>query len=271
MIYRNVYSLFIALLAAAVSAGAEPNTARQSAWIDLFNGVDLSGFEIYGKDESRRDENSLPLEDIFVVRDGVIHVYPEAPDGSMQGRAIIRTSEEFSRYRLQIEYRWLGSRFIPREDANRDAGILLHCHTRTDVVWPASIEMQMGEGRPGEPYVSGDLWVIGNSRALSPERKGMYHPDGERAYKYGIKSMPRKNLTSIYAENPVGEWNLAEAVVDGANSMQFILNGKLINEVLNPEYLDYNEWKPLEKGYVAFQAEWAEYEIRSIRIQLMGE
>ncbi|MGY8717177.1 MAG: family 16 glycoside hydrolase, partial [Verrucomicrobiia bacterium] len=90
------------------------------------------------------------------------------PNRTKQYNANLRTKNSYSSFRLQVEYRWLDNRFQPRHGAVRDAGILFHIHTDPDSVWPPSVEMQLGGGEPGAPYVSGDIWIIGNTRAKSP-------------------------------------------------------------------------------------------------------
>ncbi|MBT5901210.1 MAG: DUF1080 domain-containing protein, partial [Opitutaceae bacterium] len=115
-------------------------SAEDEDWIDLFDGKSLEGWVAnLGK---RGDGNSQKLEDIFPVNDGTIHVYKDAPNRTKQFNANLRTKDSFSRFRLQVEYRWLDNRFQPRHGAVRDAGILFHIHTEPDSVWPPSVEMQ---------------------------------------------------------------------------------------------------------------------------------
>lgn len=59
-------------------------------------------------------------------------------------------------------------------------------------------------------------------------------------------------------EKPRGERNLAE----------FILNGKTLNGIENMKFQDADgEWKPLAKGHIPIQAEWAELEYRTVRVK----
>jgi hypothetical protein len=249
-------------------------SAEDEDWIDLFDGKSLEGWVAnLGK---RGDGNSQKLEDIFTVNDGTIHVYKDAPNRTKQFNANLRTKDSFSRFRLQVEYRWLDNRFQPRHGAVRDAGILFHIHTEPDSVWPPSVEMQLGGGEPGAPYVSGDIWIIGNTRGKSPaEMDGTafyYKPDGAIVQFSGIfpndEGSKRANYTSVAATKPHGEWNLAEVVVHGAERAEYYLNGKLVSEVTDMRFLDADgEWQPLSFGQISLQAEWAELQYRTIRIK----
>lgn len=245
-----------------------------SEWIDLFNGENLEGWTAYrGK---KGDGSSLPLDDIFRVIDGAIRVYADAPEYSRQFSANLLHDGLFSEFHLQVEYRWLGKKFIPRSKADRDAGILFHIYEEQSLVWPSSVEMQLGDGIPEEngKYVTGDLFVLGrNTRTKTPIHDGVFQ-EGAELEERGRFS-PGKNLrgvTPIYAENPIGEWNLAEVVVHGSEKAEFYLNGTLVNQVFDMEFLDADEqWKPLGSGQISVQAEWADLEYRVIRLKDLGE
>jgi hypothetical protein len=246
----------------------------RGGWVDLFDGKSLDGWVAnLGK---RGDDKSLPLEEIFTVNEGTIHVYQGARHRTKQYTANLRTKQSFSRFHLQVEYRWKDSRFQPRHGAVRDAGILFHIHTAPDSVWPPSVEMQLGGGEPGKPYVSGDIWIIGNTRAKSPaEMDGTafyYQPDGPIVEFSGIfpndEGLKRANYTSVAATKPHGEWNLAEVIVHGSERAEYYLNGKLVSEVTDMRFLDAEgNWQPLSEGPISLQAEWAELQYRAIRIK----
>ncbi|MDB4474797.1 DUF1080 domain-containing protein, partial [Opitutaceae bacterium] len=151
-----------------------------------------------------------------------------------------------------------------------------HIHTEPDSVWPPSVEMQLGGGEPGKPYVSGDIWIIGNTRAKSPaEMDGTafyYQPNGP-IVEFGGKhpdnqKLKGANYTSVAATKPHGEWNLAEIIVQGAERAEYYLNGKLVSEVTDMRFLDAEgNWQPLASGPISLQAEWAELQYRAIRIK----
>lgn len=268
---RLLVLLALTIVITTGSRASDPTPSPEPAgWITLFDGRTLDGWVAHRG--QRGDEKSQDIGEIFTINEGTLQVYRGAPHRSKQFNANLRTKESFSHFHLQVEYRWLEHRFQPRHAAVRDAGILFHLHTQPDAVWPPSIEMQLGGGEPGAPYVSGDLWVIGNTRATSPSTDQSYAPDGV-ATVFGEKEADdddrrRANYTSVAATRPHGEWNLAEVIVHGADRAMFYLNGVLVNEVRDLRYRDEaGNWQPLESGPISLQAEWAELQYRAIRIK----
>jgi len=127
--------------------------------------------------------------------------------------------------------------------------------------------MQMGDGKIGSPYVSGDLFVIGNTRCDSPSAEGKFDAAAPMVTR-GAGAGGTRAAVTVHAEKPHGEWNLAEVVVHGSEKAEFYLNGKLLNVIRNMKFEDADgEWKPLEKGHISIHAEWAELEYRAIRIK----
>ncbi len=259
----------ILILAAAMvstTVRAEPD---KDGWTNLFNGKDLQGWHAnLGKEG---DGKSQKPEEIFTVRDGVIHIYQGAEAGTRQFNANLYHESTWSSFHLQVEYRWLEKKFVPRTEDKRDAGILFHIHTEPDKVWPPSLEMQIGDGKPGDAYVTGDLFIIGTTRADCSSPDGKYTPGGKTITR-GPGAAGGRVAVTEHAEKPQGEWNLAEVIVHGSNKAEFILNGKTLNVIRNMKYRDADgEWKPLEKGHISIQAEWAELEYRTVRVKEISE
>jgi hypothetical protein len=257
------------MLFAAIFTTQAPAEKEGEGWTELFNGKDLNGWHAcLGKGG---DAGSQPTDKIFAVRDGVIHIYQGAEAGSKQSSANLYHESTFSSFRLQVEYRWLDKKFAPRTEDDRDAGILFHIHDDPKVVWPASAEMQMGDGKIGSPYVTGDLFVIANTRVDSSSAEGKFDPDAPMVTR-GAGAGGTRAAVTVHAEKPHGEWNLAEVVVHGSEKAEFYLNGKLLNVIHNMKFKDAaGDWKPLEKGLISIQAEWAELEYRAIRVKEIEE
>nr|WP_319512272.1 DUF1080 domain-containing protein [uncultured Draconibacterium sp.] len=252
----------------------DPILDIEEKWTTLFNGKDLKGWTAYNgwTAGDRGSENAIKGEEIFKVNNGVIHVYNGAEPGSNQSNANLVSEQSFSIFHLQVEYRWLKNKFQPRTEANRDAGILFHIHTNPKNVWPASIEMQLGDGKSGDKYVTGDIFVIHNSRAEIPVENEKYKPGAPLSLRGMLDDgKVGRGMTSVYAEKELGEWNLAEIIVHGSDKAEYYLNGKLINEVNNMKFEDKNGvWKPLDSGQISLQAEWAELEYRNIRVKKLN-
>lgn len=263
--------LSLALSLTLVPLAADSHSGHDKGeWIDLFDGESLDGW--VANLGSRGDETSLTIDNIFTVEEGLIHVYKGAANRSKQYDANLRTEATFSKYRLQVEYRWLENRFRPRHASVRDAGIMFHIHTDIDAVWPPCFEMQLGEGQPGAPYVTGDLWVLGNSRATALSKDQWYDPEGEPVV-FGEPDdendmRHRSNYTKVQTEKTKGEWQVAEVVVHGSEKAEFYLNGTLMQTITDLKFQDAEgNWQPLGSGHISVQAEWAEIQYRTIRLQ----
>ncbi len=268
----RVGSLALFSLAFVSSALAADKASSEDAdgWVRLFNGKDLTGWSAHTGGGG--DKSSQKADEIFTVKDGVIHIYQSAEAGSKQSSANLVHDSVWQYFHLQVEYRWLETKFQPRTKDDRDAGILFHIHTDPDHVWPPSLEMQLADGKPGSDYVTGDLFVLGATRADSTSKGQSYDAEGQPIPRgQGVPGGMRTKVT-LTADRPAGEWNIAEVIVHGSKSAEFLLNGKLLNKISNMKFKDKDgNWQPLEKGQVSIQAEWAELEYRMVRIKELND
>ncbi|WP_164976152.1 3-keto-disaccharide hydrolase [Oleiharenicola lentus] len=238
---------FSALFVAVMSAAPAPTP--------LFNGRDLTDWEIW------LEKGVEPTEaaKIFTVADGVIHVYPQAKAGARQPFGGLVTKQSYSRYVLQLEYRWGEHKFAPRAEAVRDAGVLFHLH-ETNVIWPASVECQIQEGD------TGDLWAI-QTRVTSPVQNVIrnYSERGTPETRGGKDARFARFHRSYCHEQP--GWNKLELTVDGATAV-FRVNGYVVNAVTSMERWDAatQTYVPLTFGRILLQAEGAEVFYRNITI-----
>lgn len=220
--------------------------AAEEEWVSLFNGQNLDGWVVHGTNE--------PL---FAVENGEIHVYPTQADQSNQPQANLRNTTLLGgKYTLHVEYRWGEARFSDRRQTARDAGILFHVTGDVTRVWPDSIECQIGSSPVNGDWVTGDLWVLGTpttAQTLNANAQLQTHGGG-----YGFSA------ASVQAENPHGEWNLVDVIIDGATQAIYMVNGVEVNRVFNMTY----SGQPLSEGFVSVQAEFAELFYRNIRYKL---
>jgi len=223
----------------------------------LFDGKTLDGWDAIVEANSDVD----PL-DLFSVEDGSIHVYPKQIAGSQQPFGGIVTRESYENYHLKLEYKWGEKKFVPREGAVRDAGIVFHI-VGEPVIWPTGVECQIQEGDVG------DIWVIGQTRVSSPvhEVKKSYDSNGDletRGAGLGGGRFARGDCWEVPG------WNQVEVIVTGADAV-YKVNGHVVNEVHKMRYRDDPNsnwaWKPLEKGKILLQAEGSELFYRNITIE----
>jgi hypothetical protein len=219
--------------------------APEDDWVPLFNGTNLDGWMVHGSPA------------LFAVENGEIHVYPTQADQSNQPQANLRNLTLLGgKYTLHVEYRWGDARFVPRAQDDRDAGILFHITGNVANVWPDSIEHQLGASQLGGPYVAGDLWVLGGpTTAQTMNANGQLQTFGGG---FGFSA------ARVHADNPLGEWNTVEIIIDGAAEAIYMVNDIEVNRVFNMTY----NGQPLSEGFISVQAEYAELYYRNIQYKL---
>jgi hypothetical protein len=138
-------SLFLCMSFAVVSADEKPSAEK---WIQLFNGKDLTGWQVKIKGHELNDN----FGNTFRVKDGAMQVGYEKYEGFDRKFGHIFHKQSFSHYRLRVEYRFLGKQ-VPGGPgwAFRNSGIMLHCQApetmRKDQDFPVSIEVQLLGGK----------------------------------------------------------------------------------------------------------------------------
>ena len=240
-------------------------TADEEGFVPLFDGKSLEGWTS-ARSEGDGDWGAFSVN----KEEKAIHVYAGQKADSKQNTDCLNTVKQYSHYILKLEYKWLGKRFAPRTDWDRDAGLLFHVHGNLKRVWPLSLEMQIGES-PGDKkhgkgnqgrFHTGDLFVLGGDlRVNTTMAGGWWDPKGK-------KRTGRSAPTKLGVEKPMGEWNEMEIQVHGSEKAVFIFNGEKVFEITDFTQKDKDGKKvPLEKGHIGLQAEWAEILYRNIRIK----
>lgn len=261
------------LLPFACIAGAfaaEPVTPREV--ITLFNGKDLSNFTTWETKHGKEDPDR-----VFSVVEQIDGAPAIRITGQHWGGII--TKQEYTNYRLVVEWRWGLITWKPREARARDSGILLHCQGEEGNATPAfnspwmrSVEFQIIEGGTGDVIlVNGHN--RGSKEAIGPTMKTRvtpgtmrWNPDGTPAeYSKGridwLRRDPEwKDVLGFRgradAEKPTGQWNHIEAICDAGNITYFV-NGEKVMEGRDGSF---------RHGKLLFQSEGAEIFFRKIEL-----
>lgn len=211
-------------------------------WQPLFSKKqDPSSYKIYA-DHPEADK-------LFEVERKQLKVLYQWPDESAP-LGVISTTEEYSHYNLELEYKWGERKFAPRDTVVRDAGILFHVQGEMEI-FPSSLECQIQEGD------TGDLWLIKGPRAITLNPDGTVKPinaSGKSKYKRGVK----------FSDQEKEGWNHVRVEVRGGKSARFFVNGHLVNELVDMIDIHGLAWS---KGKIALQAEGAELIYKNVRIQ----
>ena len=144
-----------------------------------------------------------------------------------QPTGYLRTAHSYSNYFLTVEWRFV--KIAPKAD---NSGILVHIQP-PDKVWPQCVQVQGKHGRQG------DLFLMEGAEAKEHKGKDKNTP------------VP---LRGASVENPVGQWNKAETICIH-NKVESFINGKFVNELTECT---------LNEGFIGFQSEGGEIEIRSV-------
>lgn len=215
---------------------------KEIKWINPFPEGELgTAYEIFADNQ---DANKL-----FEVKANRIEVLNNWPDGEAPF-GVITTTEAYSHYNLELEYKWGTRKFAPRDTVKRDAGLLFHVKGEIEI-FPSSLECQIQEDD------TGDLWVIKGPIVMAISTDGISREidsSGNKKYLRGVKF---KN----YEDKG---WNRVRIEVRGDESARFFVNGHLVNELIKFKFGDGSPWS---EGHISLQAEGAEVTYKHIRLQ----
>ena len=247
---------------------------------ELFNGHDLTGWHTYLQGRGR----NVDPKGVFAVTNGVLRI-----SGEEWGSLV--TEEDFSDYRLTVEYRWLGTAFGDKRDAAPDSGILFHSVGSDggfDGIWMASHELNLIRGATGDFWTvhpkGSDMFLCAEVSATEKAEDRLWREDdgsrrirhftypvwcaGGRAVKVtGNARICRGDIARDWTdtpetalavnENPMGTWNTATLECRGDRVRAFF-NGKLVNEATHV--------RP-SRGRIQLQSEGCGVEFRRVTLE----
>lgn len=229
-----------------------------SGWKTLFNGKDLSGWNIKIKGHPLNDNYAST----FRVADGMMQVRYDGYEEFNKQYGHIYFQQPFSAYLLELEYRFVGEQAKGGEGwATRNSGAMLHCQDPKTIAleqeFPISLEMQFLGGDGRNPRTTGNLCtpatnVFVNNKLFTPHcvnsSSQTYHGD---------------------------QWVKAEALVLGDSIMKHIINGDTVFTYTKPQYDGRDAWVQkaglkdggaITGGYISLQSESHPIDFRNVRI-----
>jgi len=192
----------------------ETTESKDSDTVALFNKRNLNNWHVYLKDTDPDPKN------VWKLQDGAISCTGD-PVG------FLRTKEEYSDYKLVLEWRW------PEKPGN--SGILLRM-SGEEKIWPLCMEAQLMHTR------AGDFVGMGCDFNENKAQKG-----GPISY------TPRMNDSN---EKEPGGWNKYEIVCKG-DTIEATVNGQLQNRATGVN---------ISKGYIGLQSEGVPIMFRNIKL-----
>lgn len=246
--------MFVFLLI-SLACSRDENADRE--WISLFNGRDLSGWDI----KITGHELNENYNNTFRVEDGLLKVsYDEY--ASFDGEfGHLFYEETFSRYILRVEYRFVGQQAPGGPEwALRNSGVMLHSQSAEsmaiDQEFPVSIEAQFlgGDGAGERP--TGNVCTPGTHIVM----------DGELVTEHCVDSRSK-----TYRGD---QWVTIDIEVRGDRLIRHVIDGKTVVEYSEPriggermsEDFVVPDDTPLTEGYIALQAESHPVEFRKVEI-----
>lgn len=250
--------LFLAL---CISISAHAQIDYNGDWLQLFNGKDLTGWDVKIKGKNLNDNYGKT----FRVEDGLLKVaYDQYTDFNFQyGHLFYK--EDFSHYLIRVEYRFVGEQAPKGEGwAYKNSGIMVHGQSaksmQKDQDFPISIEVQLLGGKDdGKARPTCNLCTPGTHVVM----------DGQL--------QKRHCFTATKAPTFHGEeWVTAEVLVLGNEVIKHIVNGDTVFTYENPQIggsvvANYNpsikkDGMLLNRGSISLQSESHPIEFRKVEL-----
>ncbi|MEA4916797.1 DUF1080 domain-containing protein [Proteiniphilum sp.] len=263
MRYNNLFIL-LAVLSAALLASCTTKKTSEAEWVQLFNGIDLTGWtpKITGYDAGDNYGNT------FRVEDGMIKVRYDGGYESFDDRfGHLFYKDQFSHYKLRVEYRIVGEQCPGAPGwAYKNSGIMVHGQT------PES--MEKGQDFP----TSIEVQLLGSDSTVQRTNMNVCTPgtnivmDGKLVLDHCINS----STGYFYGE----DWYTAEVEVRGNEVIRHIINGDTVLQYSQPQ-LDERDGtyakliglnggdKMLSKGTISLQSEGHPIDFRKVEIMVL--
>jgi hypothetical protein len=199
---------------------------NQAEWISLFNGNDLSGWEIKAKPEDQR-------KDFWIVKNG--YIVANSLGRGDHDYIWLYSREEYDDFEIKFKFQAF-------EESLGNSGIQIRSRYNSQTYWLNGPQIDI---HPPGYWRTGMMWdeTRGNQRWLFPDI-----PEGE-----WVDSTMTLTKISIFHYDP--EWNQMHVKAVG-NKIEAWLNGAKITEYDGSGTLDDNLHKSLnvgEFGHIAFQ------------------
>ena len=260
-------SAYTAQLGAYRAASGKPVAANGLEWTPLFNGKDLSDWDI----KFAGFPMGVNYRNTFRVEDGLMKVrYDEWKDFNGEFGHIFH-KKPYSYYIVAAEYRFVGEQVTGAGSGNswamRNNGIMVHSQSAASMGlrqdFPISLEVQLLGGLGDGPRTNGNLCTPGTNVVMNNT----------------LITAHCINSSSITYDGD--QWVRVEAMVLGDSVIKHIVNGDTVLTYFKPQMgggaaNNTNpgvlvEGKLLTEGYISLQAETAPIDFRKVEIvNLMG-
>ena len=271
---RNNLTIFYLLLITLVCQSCNNNNDKKEIskedWESLFNGKDLTGWDIKIKDHPLNEN----YKSTFRIEDSMIRVDYSDYEKFDNQFGHLYSHKPYSFYKVKLQYRFVGDHLADAPDwADRNSGVMIHSQSAQSVNlnqnFPVSLEFQFLCGNGKDTVPTGNVCTPGTFITY----------DG----KTFLGHIQNSN-SKTYLKN---EWINAEADVYGDSLIRHIINGDTVltytNTMIGEGFVsNTNNWTwanitdslfwinrantPLSEGHIALQAESQPVDFRRIAI-----
>ena len=249
------YLSFLFLIFVSCTSSSNKNT--NDGWVSLFNGKDLTGWDI----KIKGSELNVNYKNTFRVEEGLLKVRYDEYEKFNNEFGHIFYNKPFSNYKLRIEYRFVGEQCPEGPSwAFRNSGVMLHSQSAASMGlnqdFPVSIEGQFlgGDGTserhtsnvctPGTNIVMNGLLI---TQHCNESTSKTYHGDVWVTAEFFV--LGDKVIHHILEGDTVLTYNYPQV---GGNSI--------------PEGYPLAEGTLLKEGYICLQAESHPIDFRKVEI-----
>lgn len=248
-------SFLIAILLMVASCTGKKGAREE--WIQLFNGKDLTGWDI----KIKGSPLNVNYKNTFRVENGALVVRYDEYEKFNAEYGHIFYREPFSYYKLRIEYRFVGDQVPGGQGwAYRNNGVMLHSQSAESMLldqdFPVSIEAQLLGGDGLAERTTGNVCTPGTNIVMNDQ-------------------LITQHCISSTSKTYHGDvWVHAEFVVLGDSVIHHIIEGDTVLTYFKPQVGGTN--KPadypvpdgtlLKEGYICLQAESHPTEFRKVEL-----
>lgn len=262
---RNLLLLLTVTISIAL---VNSSCQREEPWVQLFNGQDLSNWDMYLGTSLGSDFDSIAqaatIEKVFSVveheGENVIRITGEI-NGSLA------TREAFENYHLRLIFKW-GDTVYSR----RNSGLLYHSFGDFGVAlgtWMTNIEFQMMHQSLGDTYLMENT-TCETEAVRDPDTRRYTFSPGAEAVTFGRHAEGQSIRKSLDNENQIGEWNIMDLYCYDRTAVH-VVNGVTVMVNNNTGIYKDGQINPLSSGKVQIQSEGGELFIKSIEVKPITE
>lgn len=255
---------FLIILTACNSKHKNKDAATNENWIQLFNGKDLNDWQI----KFAGYELGENFNNTFRVEDGLLRIRYDDWDDWGEQFGHIFYKDEFSHYKLRVEYRFVDEQVKGGPDwALRNNGLMLHGQSaesmELDQQFPTCIEVQLLGGNGTHIRSTMNLCTPGTNVVMNGELNEVHCINSESKTYHG------------------DQWISAEVEVHGGEIIRHFVDGEEVMSYtkpqLDPRDATFEKLLPedgnifISKGTISLQAETSPTDFRKVELLVLEE